>query len=65
VEAKIREVSGVILVGYARRGADGEYHTIVNPPGNAQLGPGDAIIVLGQIPSLKRFRSWFGSDQGR
>ncbi|MCI4317261.1 MAG: NAD-binding protein, partial [Thermoplasmata archaeon] len=65
VEAKIREVSGVILVGYARRGADGEYHTIVNPPGNAQLGPGDAIILLGQIPSLKRFRSWFGSDQGR
>lgn len=64
-ERRVRQASGAILVGYARKDAQGEYATTVNPPPSTRLQAGDAVLVLGQIPNLKRFRAWFGVDQGR
>lgn len=64
-EVLAREASGVLLIGYARPQPGGEYHTTLNPPRSVRLAPGDAIIVLGQISNLKKFRAWFGTDQGR
>jgi voltage-gated potassium channel len=64
-EGLIRSSTGCLLVGYARRGAEGEYETTVNPPADARLQPGDAILVLGSIANTTRFRRWFGVDQGR
>jgi voltage-gated potassium channel len=64
-ERVVRSESGALLIGYARKGPDGEFATTVNPPPGTRLQAGDAVIVLGQIPNLKRFRAWFGEDQGR
>lgn len=64
-ERAVRKASGALLIGYARKGADGEYMTMVNPPPDLRLQAGDAVLVLGLIPNLKRFRVWFGADQGR
>ncbi len=64
-ERRVRAASGAILVGYARKDATGEFATVVNPPPSTGLLAGDAVLLLGQIPNLKRFRAWFGSDQGR
>ena len=61
----VRQVSGALLIGYARRNSSGEFPTVVNPPPSTRLLPGDAVLVLGQIPNLKQFRAWFGADQGR
>lgn len=64
-EARVRKASGALLVGLARRRPDGDYDTIVNPGPTEHLAVGDAVILLGQLGNLKRFRSWFGEDQGR
>jgi len=64
-EALVRRSTGCILIGYARRRADGEYDTIVGPPAETRLAPGDAIVLVGSLESSKRFRSWFGEEQGR
>jgi Trk K+ transport system NAD-binding subunit len=64
-EGLVRASTGCLLVGYARRGADGDFDTTVNPPADVRLQPGDAILVLGSIPNTTRFRHWFGVDQGR
>jgi voltage-gated potassium channel len=64
-EGLVRSSTGCLLVGCARRGADGEYETTVNPPADLRLQPGDAILVLGSIANTTRFRRWFGVDQGR
>ena len=64
-ERQVREASGTILIGYAHRGNDGEYRTEVNPPPATPLAVGDALIILGRIESLKKFRSWFGAPPGR
>jgi voltage-gated potassium channel len=64
-EHLVRAATGCLLVGCARRGAEGEYETMVNPPADFRLQPGDAILVLGQISNTNRFRQWFGVDQGR
>ena len=65
LERRIREASGALVLGYARRKSDGEFAIVVNPPAATQLAVGDAVLVLGQIENLKRFRAWFGADQGR
>jgi voltage-gated potassium channel len=64
-ERLVRTSTGCLLVGYARRGTDDEYETVVNPPADLRLQPGDAILVLGTIANTTRFRHWFGVDQGR
>jgi voltage-gated potassium channel len=64
-EKLIRSSTGCLLVGSARAGANGEYDTTVNPPPDLRLQPGDAILVLGSIQNVNRFRRWFGIDQGR
>lgn len=64
-EREVRAASGAILVGLAHPRPDGEYTTVVNPPPSERLVAGHAVLVLGQIPNLKRFRAWFGHDQGR
>jgi voltage-gated potassium channel len=64
-EGLVRASTGCLLVGYARRRADGEYETTVNPAADVPLQPGDAILVLGSIVNTTRFRHWFGVDQGR
>ena len=64
-ERLVRQASGALLIGHAKRGPDGEFVTTVNPPPTTRLSAGDAVLVLGLIPNLKRFRAWFGQDQGR
>lgn len=64
-EQAVRAASGAILVGIARPRPDGEFATTVNPGPSERLTEGTAVLVLGQIANLRRFRSWFGSDQGR
>jgi voltage-gated potassium channel Kch len=64
-EQLVRSSTGCLLVGFARPGAEGEFDTTVNPPADARLQPGDAILVLGTIANTTRFRHWFGVDQGR
>jgi Trk K+ transport system NAD-binding subunit len=60
-----RQASGALVIGFARPQPGGDYVTTLNPPGSTRLAPGDAVIVLGQIPNLRKFRQWFGTDQGR
>jgi voltage-gated potassium channel len=64
-EALVRKATGCILVGHARRDASGNYPTTVGPSADLRLQPGDAILLVGQIDSSRRFRRWFGVDQGR
>lgn len=64
-ERMVREASRALLLGYARPAPGGEYETILNPSGSDRLAPGCAIIVFGKIENLRRFRSWFGAEQGR
>jgi voltage-gated potassium channel len=64
-ERIVRKASGAYLVGFARPGPDGEYRMTINPPGTTVLAPRDAVILLGQIANLQKFRAWFGTDQGR
>jgi voltage-gated potassium channel len=64
-EREVRRASGAMLVGYARVATEGEYRTTLNPPGTTVLAERDALLLLGTIPNLKRFRGWFGTDQGR
>ncbi len=64
-ERKIREVSGCLLIGYARPDGAGEYSANINPETSIDLRPGDALILIGTIPNVHRFRQWYGIDQGR
>lgn len=64
-ERLVRTHTGCLLVGYARRDASGEYRTLVNPPPTDRLAPGDALVILGTIENARRFRRWFGVEQGR
>ena len=64
-EALVRRSTGCILIGYARAGGAGVFSTFVDPPPDARLVPGDAILLLGTIENVRRFRDWFGVDQGR
>lgn len=64
-ETTVRMSTGCILIGAARRGAGGEYETWVAPPPETPLSEGDAVVLVGTIANMKRFRAWFGRDQGR
>jgi voltage-gated potassium channel len=64
-EALVRKEADCLVVGYARRGSDGEFATVLNPPSNLTFQPGDAILILGSDPNIERFERWFGVAQGR
>jgi voltage-gated potassium channel len=64
-ERLVREASGCLVLGYARRGADGEFATVVNPPPSFAFRPGDAVLVVGTNENLLRLRRWIGVPQGR
>ncbi len=64
-ERKIRETTGCLLIGYARSDGAGEYSANINPETSVDLRPGDALILIGTIANVKRFRAWYGIDQGR
>jgi voltage-gated potassium channel len=64
-EALVRRSTGCVLIGYARRDASGDFVSWIGPSPEVKLKPGDAIILVGSIESAKRFRHWFGEEQGR
>ncbi len=64
-ERMVREASDALLIGYARPGPNDVFQTMLNPSRTDRLAPGYAIIVFGRIENLKRFRKWYGRDQGR
>jgi voltage-gated potassium channel len=65
VERLVRAASDCLVVGYARPGASGEFTTVMNPPSTFRFQPGDAILVLGTLPNLRKLRAWLGVPQGR
>lgn len=62
---EVRRATGCLLVGYARPGPDGKYRTYVDPPADVVLRSGDAVVLLGTLDNTRKFRHWFGVDQGR
>ncbi len=57
--------SDCIVIGYARKGPDGEATTVLNPPSTFRFRPMDALIVVGTLPNLHRLQKWIGVTQGR
>ncbi len=64
-EALVRRETGCLVVGYSRRGPDGEFQTALNPPATFQFQPGDALLIIGSLENLKRMHKWMGVRQGR
>lgn len=64
-EAIVRRQSDCLVIGYARRGPDGEFTTVLNPPTSFRFQPGDAVLVIGSIENLRRLHRWMGEHQGR
>ncbi len=64
-EALVRRSTGCILVGYGRPGPAGEFATVLGPEPGVRLEPGDVVLVVGSLESVRRFRAWFGAEQGR
>jgi voltage-gated potassium channel len=64
-DAAIRQATGCLLIGVAKPGPAGEYRTVVNPPFDTPIAPGDAIILIGSLANAKAFHAWFGAEQGR
>ncbi len=64
-ERLVREASDCLVVGYGRADAQGNYRPRLNPPRSDRLAPGDALILIGTLENLKRFRRWWGRPQGR
>ena len=64
-EQIVRRASGCLLIGYARPNGAGEYLAHVNPEVELRLAPGDALLLIGTVANVHRFRKWYGIDQGR
>ncbi len=64
-ERLARVASDCLVVGYARRDATGEFHTVLNPPSTFAFRPGDAILVMGSQDNLRRFQRWMNVPPGR
>jgi voltage-gated potassium channel len=64
-EKAIRANSDCLLIGCARREANGEFTTLINPPSSTVLRAGDAALVIGTLDNLHKFRRWYGRAQGR
>ncbi|HZY92184.1 MAG TPA: NAD-binding protein [Thermoplasmata archaeon] len=67
VEAEriVRDATDCLVVGYARAKADGTFTPRLNPPQTDRLQPGDALLLIGTLENLRRFRRWWGRNQGR
>ncbi len=63
--ALVRRETGCLLVGYARPGPTRDFRLALDPPPDVVLSRGDAIVILGTLENAKRFRRWFGAEQGR
>jgi voltage-gated potassium channel len=64
-EAMVRKAADCIVIGYARRGPEGEYTTVLNPPSSFRFQPTDALIVVGTLENLHKMQRWIGVPQGR
>ncbi|MFY9716434.1 MAG: NAD-binding protein [Thermoplasmata archaeon] len=64
-EILVRRATGCILIGYARAEEGDRFTLHVDPEPERPLHPGDALLILGTIANVRRFRDWFGADQGR
>jgi voltage-gated potassium channel len=64
-ERAIREATEALLIGYARADTGDNYVPRVNPPRTDRLRPGDALLLIGTLENLRRFRRWWGHPQGR
>ncbi|HTT34667.1 MAG TPA: potassium channel protein [Thermoplasmata archaeon] len=64
-EGRVRAETGCLLIGYARADAHGEFRPYLTPPPETRLAAGDAILILGAVENTRRFRRWFGAEQGR
>jgi Trk K+ transport system NAD-binding subunit len=64
-EALVRQQTGCLLVGAARRSENGSYETLLNPPDSFTFHPGDGILILGTNENHLRFHKWIGVRQGR
>jgi voltage-gated potassium channel len=61
----IRQGTGCLLIGYGRPEPSGEFSTRINPPFDARLASGDAVILLATIANAHRCDGFFGIRQGR
>lgn len=61
----IRDGTGCLLVGIAHPDTTGEFVTRINPPFDARLSAGDAVLLLATIENAHRCDGWFGLTQGR
>ncbi|MDQ7858546.1 MAG: cation:proton antiporter [Armatimonadota bacterium] len=57
--ARVRERTGVTVVGVERRGEDPHW----NPPPDAVLAPGDRVTVFGLPEQIERFRRLAAGDE--
>ncbi len=64
-DALVRSATGCLLIGRAHPGPSGEYVTEVNPPFATRFEENDALILVGTIENVRRFRRWYDRDQGR
>ncbi|HZY69625.1 MAG TPA: NAD-binding protein [Thermoplasmata archaeon] len=64
-EKLVRQQTDCQVIGYARKGGDGAFRTILVPPLTTALAPGDALIVIGSVTNLRRLSKWLGVKQGR
>jgi voltage-gated potassium channel len=64
-ERLVRSATDCIVIGYARPSARGEFVTVLNPPATFRFQPGDAILVLGNVPNIQKLQKWIGVPQGR
>ncbi|MGI0131637.1 MAG: potassium channel family protein [Thermoplasmata archaeon] len=64
-EGIVRAETGCILIGHAVPRSNGEFELHVAPPPATRLAAGHAVVLVGTIPNVRRFRTWFGSEQGR
>ncbi len=64
-EAIVRKATGCIVIGYGHPRPDGEFDTFVGPTPETRLAPGDALVLVGTLENARRFRGWFGIEQGR
>ncbi len=64
-EKVVRDASGCLLIGYAHPDGAGEFAAEVNPETSVRLAPGHALLLIGTLANVRRFRKWYGIDQGR
>lgn len=64
-ERLVRDASDCLVIGYARADPGGNFAPRLNPPRSDRLRPGDAVLLIGTLDNLRKFRTWWGRGQGR